>query len=163
VACGAASLAGAQTERTALFICEHGYAKSLVAALHFQRLAQERGIAFRALSRGAAPGSRVPDGIQAGLAADGFDVHGFVPSRPTHEEINDAAILVLIGVNADVTVRAGPVIRWDAISPLSENYERARSEIVALASALLDEVAATAAVNRAPISFAAEKLSCRSA
>ena len=133
--------AHAQTEQTVLFVCEHGYAKSLVAALHFERLAQMRGMAFRALSRGVDPGARVPDGIQAGLAADGFDVRSFVPSRPTREEIIGAAVVVLISVDADTSQRSGPVMRWDAISPLSENYDRARTEIVALAGALLDRIA----------------------
>jgi arsenate reductase (thioredoxin) len=123
-----------------LFICEHGYAKSLVAALHCERLAASRGTAVRALSRGVDPGTRVPPGIAAGLAADGFDVSAFAPSRPTPEEIGAAAHVVLIGVDVDVSSRAGPVTRWDDILPLSENYERARGEIVARLNILLDQM-----------------------
>jgi hypothetical protein len=137
LACGA-GLARAAPAQTVLFICEHGYAKSLVAALHFERLAQARGVAVRALSRGVDPGARVPEPILAGLDADGFDVRGFVPARATPEEINGAAVVVLISVDVDTSGRTGPVVRWDAISPLSENYERARGEIVGLVSALMD-------------------------
>ena len=132
--------AHAQSPPTVLFICEHGYAKSLVAALHCERLAAARGIAVRALSRGVDPGARVPAGIAAGLAADGFDVSAFVPSRASSEEINRAAHVVLIAVDVDVSARAGPVTRWDDISPLSENYARARGEIVARLNILLDEM-----------------------
>jgi arsenate reductase len=130
--------AHAQSPPTVLFICEHGYAKSLVAALHCERLAAARGIAVRALSRGVDPGERVPAAIAAGLAADGFDVRGFVPARATREEISGAAHVVLIAVDVDVSARAGPVTRWDDISPLSENYARARAEIVVRLNRLLD-------------------------
>ena len=132
--------AHAESPPTVLFVCEHGYAKSLVAALHCERLAASRGVALRALSRGVDPGAQVPPGIAAGLAADGFDVGAFVPSRPTPEEINGAARVVLIAVDVDVAARAGPVARWDDISPLSENYERARDEIVARLNVLLDRM-----------------------
>ena len=130
--------AHAQPAAMLLFICEHGYAKSLVAALHCERVAAARGIAVRALSRGVDPGASVPAGIAAGLAADGFDVRDFAPSRATREEISRAAHVVLIAVDVDVSARAGPVTRWDDISPLSENYARARGEIVARLNRLLD-------------------------
>lgn len=128
----------AQSAPTVLFICEHGYAKSLVAALHCERLAAARGITVRALSRGVDPGKRAPAPTAAGLAADGFDVSGFAPSRATTEEIAGAAYVVLIAVDVDVSARAGPVLRWDGISALSENYERARGEIVTEVNSLLD-------------------------
>ena len=119
--------ARAQDAPTILFICEHGYAKSLVAALYCERLAAARGLVVRALSRGVDPGGAVPAGIATGLAADGFDVSSFVPSRPTRTEINDATHVVLISADADVSERTGPTARWDDISPLSENYERAQA------------------------------------
>ena len=40
---------------TILFVCEHGSAKSVVAAAHFNRIAAARGLPFRAISRGTVP------------------------------------------------------------------------------------------------------------
>ena len=37
---------------TILFVCEHGSAKSVVAAAHFNQIATARGLPFRAISRG---------------------------------------------------------------------------------------------------------------
>ena len=34
---------------TVVFVCEHGAAKSVVAAAHFNRMARERGLAVRAI------------------------------------------------------------------------------------------------------------------
>jgi len=134
----ARGVARAQAAPNVLFICEHGYAKSLVAALHCERLAAARGVALRALSRGVDPGAAVPEAIAAGLAGDGFDVRGFAPSRATRAEISRAAHVVLIAADVDVSARTRPVTRWDDISPLSENYARARGEIVVRLNRLLD-------------------------
>ena len=38
-----------------VFVCEHGAAKSVVAAQYFNKLAGERGLAVRAVARGAEP------------------------------------------------------------------------------------------------------------
>ncbi|NOT62115.1 MAG: hypothetical protein HOP19_18030, partial [Acidobacteria bacterium] len=40
---------------TILFICEHGAAKSVIAAAHFDKLAKARGLKYRAVFRGTNP------------------------------------------------------------------------------------------------------------
>ena len=42
-----------------LFVCEHGSTKSTVAAAHFNKLAGERGLKLRAVSRGTNPDEEV--------------------------------------------------------------------------------------------------------
>ncbi|MGH9334858.1 MAG: hypothetical protein ACRD21_14045, partial [Vicinamibacteria bacterium] len=49
------SSARIQEPRTVVFVCEHGAAKSVIAAAHFNRLAKERELPFRAISRGTVP------------------------------------------------------------------------------------------------------------
>jgi chromate transporter len=46
---------GEAKPRLVVFVCEHGSAKSLVAASFFERLAKERGMPVRAISRGTFP------------------------------------------------------------------------------------------------------------
>jgi hypothetical protein len=141
----AADDAIAQRPLTVVFICEHGYAKSLVAARHFERLAEANGVPVRALSRGVDPGLAVPAAIADGLVADGFSVAGLLPTRITTEELHSADYVVLIAVEVDVSGRSQPTLRWDDVSPLSENYDRARDELVAHDIALLRQIAADAA------------------
>jgi hypothetical protein len=43
-----------------VFVCEHGSVKSLVAMVYFNRRAQERGLAYRAVARGIAAEPEVP-------------------------------------------------------------------------------------------------------
>jgi chromate transporter len=51
---------GADPTRTVVFVCEHGSAKSVVAASLFDRMAKERGLPVRAISRGTTPDASVP-------------------------------------------------------------------------------------------------------
>jgi len=134
----------AETTPTVLFVCEHGYAKSLVASLHFERMAAARGVHVRAISRGVDPGPAVPAGIRDGLMADGFDVAAFVPQRVSPEELARADYVILISVAPDLAGRTAHVLRWDDVSPLSENYDRARQELVAHDAALLEDIEAGA-------------------
>lgn len=40
---------------TILFVCEHGAAKSVIAAAYFDKLAQARGLKYKAVFRGPNP------------------------------------------------------------------------------------------------------------
>ena len=53
--CGIAAADAAATK--VVFVCEHGNVKSLMAASCFNQLAEQRGLPFRAVSRGVAPDS----------------------------------------------------------------------------------------------------------
>jgi arsenate reductase (thioredoxin) len=61
-------------ERTIVFVCEHGSAKGVVAAAHFNRLAAERGLELRAVSRGTDPDTEIAPAAEVGLRADGLVV-----------------------------------------------------------------------------------------
>ena len=70
-----------------VFVCEHGSAKSLVAASLFERMARERGVEARAISRGTAPDASVPPAVVEALRADGFDVAAFRPQALTGADV----------------------------------------------------------------------------
>jgi len=63
-----------------VFVCEHGSVKSLMAAQWFNRLAHERGLRLRAVSRGLTPDAAVPGPVADHLAGHGFDLRGFTAS-----------------------------------------------------------------------------------
>src|SRR4051812_34549689 len=50
-----------------LFVCEHGAAKSVIAATYFNQLATARGLAVRATARGADPQRSASVPTMAGL------------------------------------------------------------------------------------------------
>lgn len=122
-----------------VFVCEHGSAKSLVAASFFERLAQERGIAVRVVSRGTAPDAVVPAPVVAALREDGFDVASFEPRAVSDGELRAAARVVAFGVDLD-DPGAGTedhLERWDDVPPVSAGYPEARNAILLRLEALL--------------------------
>src|SRR5690242_16385787 len=65
---------------TVLFVCEHGSAKSVVAAAHFNRIAAERGLPFRAIARGTVPEPGMAPAAVKGLLEDGLKPADPVPT-----------------------------------------------------------------------------------
>lgn len=122
-----------------VFVCEHGSVKSLVAALHFQRLAQQRGLAVRASSRGTQPDDAVPAAVARALAADGFDAAGFRPRALRAEELRAAWRTVALGVDLTALGEGARVARWDDIPPVSVDYAAARAALLRRLEALLEE------------------------
>jgi arsenate reductase len=131
-----------ETTPLIVFVCEHGSAKSLVAASFFERMAKERGIAVRAVSRGTAPDASVPPAVVEALRGDGFDVAAFKPQRLKEEDVSGADRVVAIGVDLGEVgkkARSG-VVRWDDIPPFSVSYPKARQAIQSRIGSLLDDL-----------------------
>ena len=127
---------------TVVFVCEHGSAKSLVAASLFERMAKEQGVAARALSRGTTPDPSVPDVVVEALRGDGFDVSSFRPQVLTDADVVTSARLVAIGIDLGLLgAKAGPrAVRWDDVPAVSTSYPEARRDLVARIERLLEEL-----------------------
>ena len=72
---------------TIVFVCEHGAAKSVIAAAHFNRLASQSNLPYRAVSRGTKPDDAVAPTVRTGLTAEGFDVSTARPKAVSDEDI----------------------------------------------------------------------------
>jgi arsenate reductase len=88
---------------TIVFVCEHGSAKSVVAAAHFNRLATEARLPYRAVSRGIKPDAEVAVGAKAGLARDGIDVSGWRPKLVTDKDVRSATQVVSLATELPAT------------------------------------------------------------
>ena len=133
-----------QPPANVVFVCEHGTVKSLVAVEEFNRIAKERGLGVRAVSRGTHPDSAVPTPVRAGLAADGFDVTGFHAALFERRDLQNALLVVAFDAQVDSVVnRTVPVERWDHLPSVTADYKNARSAIVARVSRLVDSLART--------------------
>ena len=131
---------------TIVFVCEHGSAKSVVAAAHFNRLAAQARLPYRAVSRGTKPDAEVAAGVKAGLAADGIDVSDWHPKLVTDEDVRNAAQVVSLATELPATKPfAKPkLLEWNDIPPISANYDRARQEILQRVQALVQGLSAAA-------------------
>jgi arsenate reductase (thioredoxin) len=79
-----------------LFVCEHGSAKSVIAAAHFNRLASEKGLPYRAVTRGVNPDQEIPANILRGLASDGLDVSTWKPKKVGDADVDNANRVIAI-------------------------------------------------------------------
>ena len=133
--------AGSRTP-SVVFVCEHGSAKSLVAATLFDQMAKERGLQVRAVSRGLRPDPEVPAPVVRALADDGFDVGSFRPLALAEADVRSALRVVAIGVDLEAVAAAAKagVVRWDGIPPVSTRYPEARAAIEARLTVLLREI-----------------------
>jgi protein-tyrosine-phosphatase len=123
-----------------LFVCEHGSAKSVVAAAHFNRLASERNLAVRAISRGTDPDEEIAPGALKGLRADGLELNREKPERLSEDDLTGAVRIVTFCQLPESYSETGAVEQWDDMPPVSEDYNKARDAIVGRITGLLDEL-----------------------
>ncbi|MDP9194344.1 MAG: hypothetical protein M3P06_21820 [Acidobacteriota bacterium] len=119
-----------------LFLCQHGGAKSVLAASYFNRLAAERGLKFAATSAASEdPYDAVPALVADYLQRDGFDVRGLQPHHVAPEEIETAARIVTIGCDVP-----GAHERWDDVPAASEDLEGSVAAIRRHVEALAEDL-----------------------
>jgi hypothetical protein len=126
-----------------VFVCQHGNVKSLMAASYFNQLAQERGLAVRAISRASAPDSTtVPPAIIEGLRGDGFDVSAFRPAAVTKSDVSASRRVVTIGTSLPFTEGPGIALeQWDDVPAASVDYGAARDSLRAHVRRLVEQLA----------------------
>ncbi|HEY0158638.1 MAG TPA: hypothetical protein VGF28_15245 [Thermoanaerobaculia bacterium] len=116
-----------------LFLCQHGGAKSVIAASWFNRA----GLPFRAVAAAAEePYEAVPAVVVELLEREGFDVRTFQPRRVEAAEVETAERIV--GIDCDVPGVA--IDRWDDVPKVSEDPEGAAAAIRRHVDALVAEL-----------------------
>jgi protein-tyrosine-phosphatase len=123
-----------------LFVCEHGSAKSVVAAAHFNRLASERNLDLRAISRGTDPDQEISPGALKGLQADGLELNAEKPERLSEDDLAGAVRVVTFCQLPEAYSNTGAIEQWNDMPPVSEDYNKARDAIIGRITSLLDEL-----------------------
>lgn len=141
-----ASLAFSQTPETSeptvptvVFVCEHGAAKSIIAAAHFNKRAKELGFPHRALSRGTHPDAVFSPNALSGLKGEGFELPEGQPVLVKKEDIAAASQTVTLGCKLPDNRAATD---WDDVPSVSENYPAASRAIRRHVNDLMRELAA---------------------
>ena len=126
---------------TALFMCPHGAAKSVLASAYFQRVARERGLNVRVISAGTDPDPQVAPAVARHLKENGYDVPVAKPRRATANDIAAADVVVSIGCDRkDLPAPRGTLLMWDDVPAPSEDFARADEKIRERVMALIDEL-----------------------
>jgi arsenate reductase len=133
----------AGTDTVVTFVCEHGAAKSVLAAALFNQLARERGVRAHAVSRGIAPSTTLQQETVAGLDSDGIRVAQAAPQLVTREDERASSRVVAIDVaDEPAFLRTTKLREWDQVPAVSQGYAAARDDLRRRAANLLDELEA---------------------
>ena len=125
-----------------VFVCEHGSAKSVIAAAEFERMAKERGVAVQVVSRGTNPDAEIGPAIRQGLHADGIDVGAAAkPIKVSAKDLEGAAKVVSFGPDlAERLPKGAKAADWSATPSPGKDYRAARDYIVKRMESLLAEL-----------------------
>src|SRR5688572_30270892 len=127
-------------EKKIIFVCEHGAAKSVIAASYFNKLAKERNLDYVAECRGTFPDSVVSPGVKEGLTNDKV----FDPTtKPRKLVIGDTVsverIILFTPLPSDINTTI-ETENWSSIQNVDADYEKRRDAIVKKINELLDSL-----------------------
>ena len=115
-------------KNTVLFVCEHGSAKSVVAAAHFNRLAREAGLPYHAIARGWDIDDTLSPNAVNGLEEDGLATEGD-PIRLSPDDVANADKVIAFGEIPSELRTDRHIELWN-VPPVSGGYDAARTAIV---------------------------------
>jgi protein-tyrosine-phosphatase len=125
-----------------VFVCEHGAAKSVLAATYFNQLAARSGLSLRALARGVSPDSEIPPGVAHGLAREGLAPCVAAPIALAAQDLADARQVITFDQPqlAALAPKQVTVTAWNDLPPVSTNFDLARDAILSRVQALVTEL-----------------------
>jgi len=114
-----------------VFVCEHGAAKSIIAAAEFERLAKENGLAVQVVSRGTVPDAEIAATVRKGLLSNGIDIGPVKPVKVSMKDFENVSRVVSFGPDLTPWLPEGvKAADWSAAPSPSEDYQAARLYIV---------------------------------
>jgi protein-tyrosine-phosphatase len=113
-----------------VFVCEHGAAKSVIAAAHFNRFARQMGMDVYAIARGTNPDPELSLETVRGLADDGLTPMEMSPQKLTDADIQSSQRVVAFCDLPSEYPQPKLIEHWEDIPPVGEDYEKARDAIV---------------------------------
>ena len=126
---------------TVVFVCEHGAAKSVIAAAYLSHYAEASGVPLRTVARGTEPEPVLLPAAMAGLLAAGLQVPDHQPQRATPDELATATTVVSFGPRVEGLVSEEvPCRYWRDVPAVSDGYDAARDAIVVRVVDLLTDL-----------------------
>ena len=130
----------ATSDPTVVFVCEHGAAKSVIAAAYFNKIAGERGLRARAIYRGVNPDAELSASALKGLREDGLTVPAERPSRIADADVDRASVIFAIGCTLPPRAGAsGKADDWNDV-PGDQGYGPMRDAIKKHVERLIEDL-----------------------
>jgi arsenate reductase len=135
-----AQTSGPSSTPRVIFVCEHGAAKSVIAAAYFNKIATERGLPDRATYRGASPQAELSVSALKGLKEDGLTLPSAKPAPITADDVTTATHIFAIGCSLPArAASSGKADSWDDV-PEDQGYAAQRDAIKRHVERLIDQL-----------------------
>jgi protein-tyrosine-phosphatase len=128
------------TTPTIIFVCEHGAAKSIIAAAYFNQLVQQKGLDYIVLTRGKNPDPGLSPKTILGLQQDGLVATETMPQKLSVQEVASAQRVISFYELPAEYQQQTIVEQWEDVPPVSEDYEKARDAIIAHLKSLVQSL-----------------------
>src|SRR4051812_32746243 len=130
-------------KKTIVFVCEHGSAKSVIAAAHFNDLAQKNGIPYLATARGINPDKEIPPYVRTGLTREKLDIKDWQPRPFAKQDLVKAERIVTVGCVLPKSMSTGltRLQNWNDVSSPKDNFRDASQVIAGRVASLVAELA----------------------
>jgi arsenate reductase len=135
------SLVSMAQNKTIVFVCEHGSAKSVIAAAYFNKLAKERNLSWTAVSRGTNPDAELPAHIIDGLQKDNLLDEQIKPQKLIQKDIDGSTEIIHFYPLPTGIQSFGKSRYWKDIEMTTGKYQLLREAIVPRLDVLLDSLA----------------------
>jgi arsenate reductase len=123
-----------------IFVCQHGAAKSVIAASYFNKLASDRKLNYTAECRGIDPDSAVSSSAKEGLIKDNmFDAQTKPQKLVPGDTANVDMIVLFTPLPADLQT-AIKTENWSQVENVDADYSKRRQAIVEKINELLDNL-----------------------
>ena len=123
-------LVSGQQKTTVVFVCEHGAARSVIAAAYFNKLAAERHLPYRAIARGTSPQEELSVAAVKGLESDGVKLDRDKPTQLTEADVKDATRVVAFCPIPRAFSRSVPIEEHEDVPDVGQDYAAARDRII---------------------------------
>jgi protein-tyrosine-phosphatase len=130
----------AQTNQV-VFVCEHGSAKSVIAAAYFNKLASERNLPWRAVARGTHPDLEISPKTKKLLEQDSLFDSTFKPQLLSQGDVDGAKKVYMFTTLPDNIHNRNKVDYWRDINAVNEDFQRLKKDIVDRITPVLDSLA----------------------
>jgi hypothetical protein len=130
----------AQTKKI-VFVCEHGSAKSVIAAAYFNKLAREKNIGWEASARGNDPDDQVSEKTKKLLAGDKLLDVTFIPQQLSQRDVDEAEQVILFNDLPENIQGKDNIEYWLSIQSVNDDFQKLRNDIVSKIIPLLDSLA----------------------
>lgn len=129
-----------EQNHTIIFVCEHGAAKSILAAAYVNQIAGTNGLDIQAIARGTNPDPQVSELVVKRLAKDGLAPSEFRPRELSLEDVQAAQRIVSFCELPTEYSQSTIIEYWNDVPPVSQDYDNARDAILEKVHDLLDKI-----------------------